>query len=136
MTTPTTPSPKHSIKEEPDDGLTNIYLSSESSSESTPTKSVPEENPSAEAVHAAEIAKAHQETKRHYETIYKYAFEHDSVSPRTWCTKIGAHSTFSGLHTKLRFVRILKYSTISGPLFIFAEYMEPVTSEAIQWLQR
>ena len=101
---------------------------------SSATRSSSEELLSAEGICIAEIAKLCQDAKRSYEVMSKYAIEHDTMRPRDWCTRIMNHPMFLGLHTKLRFVRILNYSTTSGPLFVFAEHTEPVLPDAIQRL--
>ena len=66
--------------------------------------------------------------------MFKYAFKHDPMHPRDWCWKIANDPTFLGQHAKLRFARILNYSTIAGPLFVFAEHTEPVVFDAIKHL--
>jgi hypothetical protein len=149
MTTmPTTPtsSKERLTKEESEfDEFSGILLSSESSSKSTPTKSITEEIPpveglqaakaeeiqSDEAVQASEITKCYDAAKSSYEKLAKFAFKHDPMNPRNWCSEIVNHPTFLGLQARHHFLRVLKYNTIAGPLFIFAEHMEPVMTDAI-----
>ena len=139
--------------------ISDLLLSSESSSKSTPTKSITGEIPSIEALqaanveeippaealqaaqteeiqsgeaaHAVEIIKIYHGAKKCYEKLAKFAFKHDPMNPRNWCSEIVNDPMFLGLHAKHHFFRLLKYSTIAGPLFIFAEHMEPVMTDAI-----
>jgi hypothetical protein len=137
MTTEKTIPPEHYAKEETGfDEFSGILLSSDGSSLSSSIRSATEDTPSPEAIKAAKIAKTSQEAKRSYETMSRYAIKHDKMNPREWCVRIMNHPTFLGLHTRLWFARILKYSTTSGPLFVFAEHTEPIMLEVIQRVSR
>src|SRR5436190_4432120 len=61
--------------------------------------------------------KAHQNAQRIYETLIRGTFEHNELRPRVWCVTISTHPEFFGSLVKYRFARIMKYDTLSGPLF-------------------
>ena len=77
---------------------------------------------------------AHNKVKSAYDALIPCTFEHKNMTPRQWCVEISTLPAFFGSKSKNRFSRILKYDTLVGPLFIFAERAERVTSQSIHQL--
>ena len=77
---------------------------------------------------------AHRKVKRTFDALIPCTFEHKSMAPRQWRVEISTLPEFFRSKSKVRFSRILKYDTLVGPLFVFAERTEPVTSQSIHQL--
>lgn len=103
------------------------------SESSSPSKGSPEKIKSAEEIRAEKLTKAHENAQRAYFQMLRYIFKHEEMSPRVWCVSISSHPKLEYTN-KTRFCRMMKYETLSGPIFVFAEHTEPVTSYSLRLL--
>jgi hypothetical protein len=83
---------------------------------------------------ATPLETAHEKTKSAYDELISCTFEHKSMVPRVWCVEVSTLPELFGSKSKIQFSRILKYDTLVGPLFVFAERAQPVTSQSIHQL--
>ena len=82
----------------------------------------------------APVETAHEKAKRAYDALILCTFEHKSMAPREWCVGVSTLPELFGSKSKIQFSRILKYDTLVGPLFVFSERAQPVTSQSIHQL--